>query len=246
MRSALYIFIVAVLTLLTASAPEPPKAPPAPQEAFARIESGRTMAVQNGFSISFFGSDGSLSTMELRSASVIRPGKCCFSNHFVFMPDIGFGIVRRGGRFQPAGCAVFDRGGRSVREFFAVQNAFAENPAANSNYFRAQTVFFIGDNTVAIKTNAGTFLYDIVRNTTVLKKCDEHCFERRKPDSELGEAAADAESPVAEDLKPKREHDEHTDSEAECGSFGGRPRIEYGKPQRGCGSLGGVPKSEKE
>lgn len=53
MRSALYIFIVAVLTLLTASAPEPPKAPPAPQEAFARIESGRTMAVQNGFSISF-------------------------------------------------------------------------------------------------------------------------------------------------------------------------------------------------
>ena len=246
MRSALYRFIVAVLTLLTASAPEPPKAPPAPQEAFARIESGRTMAVQNGFSISFFGSDGSLSTMELRSASVIRPGKCCFSNHFVFMPDIGFGIVRRGGRFQPAGCAVFDRGGRAVREFFAVQNAFAENSAANSNYFRAQTVFFIGDNTVAIKTNAGTFLYDIVRNTTVLKKCDEHCFEHRKPDFEHGEAAADAESPVAEDPKPKREHDEHTDSEAECGSFGGRPRIEYGKPQRGCGSLGGVPRGEKE
>lgn len=246
MRSALYIFIVVVLTLLTASAPEPPKAPPAPQEAFARIESGRTMAVQNGFSISFFGSDGSLSTMELRSASVIRPGKCCFSNHFVFMPDIGFGIVRRGGRFQPAGCAVFDRGGRAVREFFAVQNAFAENSTANSNYFRAQTVFFIGDNTVAIKTNAGTFLYDIVRNTTVLKKCDEHCFEHRKPDSEHGEAATDAESPVAEDPKPKREHDEHTDSEAECGSFGGRPRIEYGKPQRDCGSLGGVPRGEKE
>ena len=67
-----------------------------------------------------------------------------------------------------------------------------------------------------------------------------------KDGSVLYDTAADAESPVAEDPKPKREHDEHTDSEAECGSFGGRPRIEYGKPQRGCGSLGGVPRCEKE
>ncbi len=80
----------------------------------------------------------------------------------------------------------------------------------------------------------------------MLKKCDEHCFEHRKPDSERSEAAADAESPVAEDPKPKCEHDEHTDSEVERGSFGGCPLIEYGKPQRGCGSLGGVPRGEKE
>ena len=78
MHSALYIFVVAMLAVLTASAPEPPANLQAPGDAFARIECGQTMIVQNGFSISIFDEGSALHRLELRSSCVIRPGTCGF------------------------------------------------------------------------------------------------------------------------------------------------------------------------
>ena len=201
MHSALYIFVVAMLAVLTTSAPEPSANLQAPGDAFARIECGQTLAVQNGFSVSFFDEGSSLRRLELRSSCVIRPGKCSFSNRFVFMPDIGFGIAYKNGRWQPAGCAVFDRSGKTIREFSAVEGAFAENNSASSGYFRAIAVFFIDDNTVAIKTQYGTFLYNIVRNTTVLKNCGGSRHEHGAPGK--------GEPPAAKNSEPaENEHDD--------------------------------------
>ena len=207
MHSALYIFVVAMLAVLTASAPEPPANLQAPGDAFARIECGQTMIVQNGFSISIFDEGSALHRLELRSSCVIRPGTCCFSNYFVFMPDIGFGIAYKNSRWQPAGCAVFDRSGKVIREFSAVKGAFAENSSANSGYFRAEAVFFIDDNTVAVKTQQGTFLYNIVQNTTVLKNCGNRHDEHGTAGGEHG-AAGKNQAPFAENSSPaENEHD---------------------------------------
>ena len=117
MKNLLYIVIVAAISLFTASAPKETVLPSAPSGAFARIESGRTLAVQNGFTVSFSGEDGFIKRLELRSPYVIRPGRCGFSKRFIFMPDKCFGIIRRGDVWQPSGCAVFDHSGNVVREY---------------------------------------------------------------------------------------------------------------------------------
>lgn len=112
----LQILMLAVFaaTLTGSSAEEEAASPPV-----SVIESGRTLAVQDGFTVryAFFG--GEKQNMELRSPCVIRPGRCSFSDRYVFMPDISFGIMRRGGELLPVGCAVFDRFGRTIREFSA-------------------------------------------------------------------------------------------------------------------------------
>ena len=101
MKNLLYIVIVAAISLFTASAPKETVLPSAPSGAFARIESGRTLAVQNGFTVSFSGEDGFIKRLELRSPDVIRPGRCGVSKRFVFMPDKGFGIIRRAASGSP-------------------------------------------------------------------------------------------------------------------------------------------------
>ena len=171
MKNLLYIVIVAAISLFTASAPKETVLPSAPSGAFARIESGRTLAVQNGFTVSFSGEDGFIKRLELRSPYVIRPGRCGFSRRFIFMPDKCFGIIRRGDVWQPSGCAVFDRGGNVIREFSAAKSAFAEGRPDGEEYFRADAVFFIDESTLAVKTPWGIFLYSLTGNTTVLKKC---------------------------------------------------------------------------
>lgn len=225
MHGALYIFIAAMLAVLTTSSPEQPAGFTPTGDTFARIESGQTTVVQNGFSISFFDEHSALRRLELRSPFVIRPGKCSFSNRFIFMPDIGFGIVRAGGRWQPAGCAIFERSGKTVREFSAAAGAFAENNSAKAGYFRAETVFFIDTNTVAIKTEQGVFLYDILRDTTVLKKCGG-CRPEHAPGADEHGAAAvehgfasDEHAPAAESRPP--EENEHGIFGDEHGALGG-------------------------
>lgn len=169
MHNLLYIVIVAALATLTASAPEPPKQPAPQSGAFARIDHGCTMAVQNGFGISFIDDGGTLNRMELRSPCVIRPGKCSFSNRFVFMPDIGCGVVHKNGKFYLSGCAVFDRSGKTVREFPTAETAIGRGSSPSEIYFAASGAFFIDEYTVAVKTAEGTFLYNIAENSTVMK-----------------------------------------------------------------------------
>lgn len=233
MHSALYIFVVVMLAVLTASAPEPPKDFRAPSDAFAHIEYGQTVAVQNGFSISFFDENSALRRLELRSSCVIRPGKCSFSNRFIFMPDIGFGIVYKNGRWQPAGGAVFDRSGKAVREFSAAKSAFAENNSVNDGYFRAGAVFFIDENTVAIKTQQGTFLYNIVRDTTVLKNCGGRRHEHA-PHEKNGEPIENKHEDFSDEHgRHKNEHHEHDRPNGGLGKGSLRPIVEHGKPP--CG-----------
>lgn len=207
MHSALYIFVVAMLAVLTTSAPEPPANLQAPSDAFARIECGQTMVVQNGFSISFFDKSSALRRLELRSSCVIRPGKCGFSNRFIFMPDIGFGIAYKNGRWQPAGCAIFDRNGKTVREFSAAEGTFVENSSANAGYFRAAAVFFIDENTVAVKTQQGTFLYNIVSDTTVLKNCGGRRHEHGSAENEHDAAGNEHASAAGSGEPAENEHD---------------------------------------
>ena len=234
MKNLLYIVIVAAISLFTASAPKETVLPSAPSGAFARIESGRTLAVQNGFTVSFSGEDGFIKQLELRSPYVIRPGRCVFSRRFVFMPDKCFGIIRRGDVWQPSGCAVFDRSGNVVREFSAAKSAFGESRPDGEEYFRADAAFFIDESTLAVKTPGGIFIYSVTGNTTVLKKCGGEKGARPPEKPDCGESSGGRKGAGRE--KPPAEH----------GNFGvsfenscGEPKIGHGVPFEGFGALGG-------
>lgn len=162
----LYILMLAVFaaTLTGSSAEEKAASPPV-----SVIESGRTLAVQDGFTVryAFFG--GEKQNMELRSPCVIRPGRCSFSDRYVFMPDISFGIMRRGGELLPVGCAVFDRFGRTIREFSAPQSALM----GQNGYMRGLCAFFINNETILIKTTAESFTLNVKTGVVKKKSCGD-------------------------------------------------------------------------
>lgn len=172
MKNIVYVIIAVAAVILSSTRSGNIETPPAiisPVEGgFARLDGGKTLVIQNGFSVRFFDSEtGEKSEIVLMPKTVRSPKKCSFSNRLIFLPGEESSFVPSGSKAKLFGCCFFNRNGDIFKESVpASDEARAAVPIDRA--------FFIGDGLLVIKSGPYEFIYNI--DTDEIKSAQRALF----------------------------------------------------------------------
>lgn len=146
----------------------------------ARLDGGRTLAVQDGFTVKYLDSEfETLGEVRLFAESFGNiPAECVFSNSGIFMgrkteAGMGTAVCFVGGEWKLFGGAFFDRSGKLIRElpyikviydekdFLTAETSSGENFKIKDCELKINRVRWIGEDEIAIFCDEHVFYYRI-------------------------------------------------------------------------------------
>lgn len=168
MKNLIYIILAFLTVFFGGPFREEPKLISPVDGSFARLDGGRTIAVQNGFSLRFFDTEsGEVREIFLKPHAVKKAGKCSFSNEFIFLPGEGAALIANESGIFLSGCDLYRRDGSLFREF-------PESRGAVKNALPVERTFFIGDGLLVLKSGGREFTYNLY--TDEIKSTRNGCF----------------------------------------------------------------------
>ncbi len=160
MKDLVYIFFVLIATLFGEPMVNETEAPP-PQiispvsGSLAHLDGGRTLVIQNGFSLRFFNVEsGEMKDVFLRTKSIQNPGRCSFSNKFIFLPGEKAAVSFREDKAILSDCCFFNRDGNLLKEF----------PPSSTDIkydIPLDGAFFVGERLLVIRGGEREFIYNL-------------------------------------------------------------------------------------
>ncbi len=137
-------------------------------ETFARLDGGKTSVTQNGFSLCFSDAEtGETSEIFLKSNIIKKPGKCSFSNKFIFFPGERAVVAFDEQGTTISGCCLYNRDGDLLKEFLP-------NETTIKHILPIEGTFFIGDRLILIRTSKQELIYNI--HTDEIKSTQKGAF----------------------------------------------------------------------
>ncbi|MBQ7976404.1 MAG: hypothetical protein IJ300_12025 [Clostridia bacterium] len=140
-----------------------------------RLEGGRVIAEQKGFSVVLFDTESGRKTeIELAHKGNEAPGECVFSNERIFMKSENMTIEKIGGEWKLFGGTVYDFSGRPICELPPRENEkerpapvgiSAKNLPDEEEKIENLRVRWLGEKTVAITNGERLFYYCIESGT---------------------------------------------------------------------------------